>query len=80
VECSFIGRDLVRALRDAAAVSKEINQVYQSVAAGKLPKLPSIEKLLAIPTPRYFLQSRLSHELEANLLFIVENVIFYDLS
>ncbi len=74
VECSFIGRDLIRALKDAATVEPRMQQLLDSVIAGAIPNMPTFERLLLVPTPKHFLQTRLPHDMEADMLFIMENV------
>ncbi|RKP05937.1 protein-domain-containing protein, partial [Thamnocephalis sphaerospora] len=76
LECSEIGRDLVRALQDVARIP-EFEQIWRTllVEPRKLsPHCKGIVELLKRPTHRHFLQSRLTLEMEQRLLFIVERL------
>ncbi|KAI8321098.1 hypothetical protein GQ54DRAFT_298232 [Martensiomyces pterosporus] len=77
-ECSMIGRDLVRVLQDAAKVPafRELwrDMVHSPHLVGA--HFTGIEQLLRVPTPKTFLANRLTYEMEAKLLFILERLPF----
>ncbi|ORX70192.1 hypothetical protein DL89DRAFT_222930, partial [Linderina pennispora] len=75
-ECSMIGRDLVRVLQDVAKHDKfkalwhDFLQRPQQIS----PHFTGIEQLLRVPTPRVFLANRLTYDMEAKLLFMLEKL------
>ncbi|KAJ1961769.1 hypothetical protein GGI12_003059 [Dipsacomyces acuminosporus] len=77
-ECSMIGRDLVRVLQDVAKLPafrdlwRDIVHYPQSIG----PHFTGIEQLLRAPTPKAFLANRLTFDMEAKLLFILERLPF----
>ncbi|KAJ1725874.1 hypothetical protein LPJ61_005593, partial [Coemansia biformis] len=76
VECSMVGRDLVRMLQDVAKVPvfrdlwRDIMHRPRSISA----QFEGVEQLLRVPTPRMFLANRLTFEMESRLLFILEQL------
>ncbi|KAJ1723942.1 hypothetical protein LPJ53_001751 [Coemansia erecta] len=65
--CALVGRDLVRVLQDVAR-----DRSIATLWAGELGR--RVEQLLAVPTPRVFLASRLTFDMEARVMFILEHV------
>ncbi|KAJ2777417.1 hypothetical protein GGI15_004513 [Coemansia interrupta] len=65
--CALVGRDLVRVLQDVARDAS-----IAALWAGELGR--RVEQLLAVPTPRVFLASRLTFDMEARVMFILEHV------
>lgn len=76
-ECTVIGRDLIRILQDVskmpefAANWKFLNQKSMSDSSTESTQL---YKILQVPTPKRFLATRLTPEMETNLLFILDHV------
>lgn len=84
-ECSAIGRDLIRLLQDVSklpefsSIWKIITNNGTSGAVGGVGTEYKVDatllgQLLKVPTPKRFLLSRLTPEMETNLLFILEHV------
>lgn len=75
-ECALIGRDLVRLLQDVARIP-EFQSVWDDLLNNPRnlsPHFAGIASLLAIPTPRRYLLSRISPQMEEQLLFVMEHV------
>eukprot|EP00741_Cyanophora_paradoxa_P013605 tig00020703_g13135.t1 len=78
-DCAVIGRDLVRVLQDVAKVP-EFEEVWASLLGAPAPAgvqqaaVPELEALLATRTPRAFLQSRVTPDMEAHLRFLMSHV------
>ncbi|KAF7721317.1 Integrator complex subunit 3 [Apophysomyces ossiformis] len=74
--CCAIGRDLVRALHDVASIT-EIGLLWDDLlnAPQKLsPQFRGIESILKQTTPKEYLWSRLTPDIESKLLFILQNL------
>ncbi|KAI8141301.1 protein-domain-containing protein [Fennellomyces sp. T-0311] len=74
--CCMIGRDLVRLLQDVASIP-EFAQLWNEVLNDpqKLaPTFKGVHSLLQTPTPREYLRSRLTPDMEVKLLFILQNL------
>ncbi|KAI9317862.1 protein-domain-containing protein [Dichotomocladium elegans] len=74
--CCLIGRDLVRLLQDVSSIP-DFAELWQDIL-NEPQKLSSsfkgIAALLQTPTPREYLRSRLSPDMEHKLLFILQNL------
>ena len=73
-----IGRDLVRALQDVAKLP-EMEAIWKDLVNNPIslcPHLTSFSQLLRIPTPKTYLQSRVSPEMENHIMFIMREVSF----
>lgn len=66
---------MIRILREASSIP-EIGTIYRAIVSNQFTAagFTSVEKLLTTPTPRHFIQSRLTYSMEKNLLFILEKV------
>ena len=66
---------MIRVLRESAAIP-EIGSIYRAIMNNTFaaPGFAGVEKLLLMPSPRHFIQSRLTYDMEKNLLFILEKV------
>ncbi|KAI8376412.1 protein-domain-containing protein [Radiomyces spectabilis] len=76
MECCAIGRDLVRLLHDVAGIP-EITQLWDDIlnAPQKMSShFTGIDMLLKSATPKEFLRSRLTPDMEHKLLFILQNL------
>jgi hypothetical protein len=84
-ECAVIGRDLVRLLQEVSRMSefdsvwKLLNQKSSIMASDRFSNSDDsasteLSKLLKVPSQKRFLSSRLSPEMELNLLFILNSV------
>ncbi|KAJ2854531.1 hypothetical protein J3B02_002627 [Coemansia erecta] len=75
-DCAMVGRDLVRMLQDVArhpafrSIWSDLLKTPQRLSA----HLTDVGQLMRVPTPRIFLANRLTFEMEARLLFILEHV------
>lgn len=76
-ECSMIGRDLVRVLQNVARIP-EFESLWREFLEKPTTLCPTltggIAQLLAMRTPRRFLQSRLTPDMERKLVFLTHNV------
>lgn len=73
-ECFVIGRDLIRILQDVSRMS-EFAPVWKFLYQKSLNDSSSqLLKILKVPSPKRFLASRLTPEMEVNLLFILDHV------
>ncbi len=75
-ECSVLGRDLVRILGDVSKIS-EFDPVWsflQSIDPSQSPDSSPLLRLLKSPTPKHFFASRLTPDMETNLIFMLEKV------
>lgn len=76
IECRVIGRDFVRLLQDLTKIPlfsdlwKDILQRPQSLSS----HFSDLTQLFGIRTPRKFLQSRVTPDMEKLLLFIMQKV------
>ncbi|KAG0271175.1 Integrator complex subunit 3, partial [Linnemannia exigua] len=76
-ECSEIGRDLIRALQDVARGIPEFEGIWVDLLFNPRslnPQLESIRQILAVPSPKIYLASRLSYDMEHKLLHILEHI------
>ncbi|KAG1565052.1 hypothetical protein G6F45_006922 [Rhizopus arrhizus] len=74
--CVPIGRDLARVLHDLASIP-EFSQLWEDILKQpqKLsPRFKGLDVLLLQPTPKEFLRSRLTPDMEFKLLYIVQNL------
>ncbi|KAJ2521899.1 hypothetical protein GGI11_001882 [Coemansia sp. RSA 2049] len=76
VECAAVGRDLVRMLQDVAKIPafRELWHDMLHRPRAVSAHFGGVEQLLRTPTPRVFLASRLTFEMETRLLFILERL------
>lgn len=75
-ECAVIGRDLIRILQDVSRLSEFTNVwkfLYQK-SGGNDFESSHLYKILQFPTPKKFVASRLTPEMETNLIFILDHV------
>ncbi|PVU92244.1 hypothetical protein BB559_003776 [Furculomyces boomerangus] len=76
LECSVIGRDMIRVLQDIAMIPKlkllwiDIINNPQRIDI----QFQDIWQILKVPTPKNFLANRLTYDMESKLLFILENL------
>eukprot|EP00727_Mastigamoeba_balamuthi_P007508 m51a1_g3378 hypothetical protein (993) ;mRNA; f:478094-481850 len=71
-----IGRDLVRLLQDLARV-KEFEEIWKALLndpTSLAPGFGGVPQLLSTPTPKPYLQSRLTPDMETQLLFMMREV------
>ncbi|ORX99369.1 hypothetical protein K493DRAFT_313249 [Basidiobolus meristosporus CBS 931.73] len=76
IECSNIGRDLIRALQDVARIP-EFEQIWIDLfyRPEKIsPHFRGVWHILSVPTPKIYLQSRLTFDMELKLLHIMESL------
>ncbi|KAF9904756.1 Integrator complex subunit 3 [Linnemannia zychae] len=76
-ECSEIGRDLVRALQDVGRGIPEFEGIWVDLLFNPRslnPQLESIRQILAVPSQKIYLASRLSYDMEHKLLHILEHI------
>ncbi|KAK3835541.1 MAG: protein-domain-containing protein [Linnemannia gamsii] len=76
-ECSEIGRDLIRALQDVARGIPEFEGIWVDLLFNPRslnPQLESIRQILAVPSPKIYLASRLTYDMEHKLLHILEHI------
>lgn len=75
-DCAVIGRDLVRILGDVSKLP-EFDYIWSYIQGldqfGSIQASPIIS-LLKTPTPRHFLNIRLTPDMEINLLFMLDKV------
>ncbi|KAI7833981.1 protein-domain-containing protein [Kickxella alabastrina] len=76
VDCAMVGRDLVRMLQDVAKIPafRDLWQDLLSEPHRISAHFSGVDQLLRVPTPRMFLANRLTFDMEARLLFILEHV------
>jgi len=75
-ECATVGRDLVRALQEVTRLP-EFAELWDDLVnspASLSPSFQGLPALLSTPTPRRYLQSRLTPQMEEQLLFVMEHV------
>lgn len=75
-ECFIIGRDLIRILQDVSKMAEFApvwKFLYQN-SSSLTDQTSKLYKILQVPTPKRFLASRLTPEMEINLLFILDHV------
>eukprot|EP01133_Synstelium_polycarpum_P016694 gene16694-19845_t len=80
-ECLVIGRDLFRQLQYLATTAKlpEFEQLWRDLATRPTsfaPGFTDVSLLLRTPTPKHVLQSRLSIDMETQVLYILREVRF----
>ncbi|KAG0284795.1 Integrator complex subunit 3 [Linnemannia gamsii] len=76
-ECSELGRDLVRALQDVGRGIPEFEAIWVDLLYNPRslnPQLENIRQILAVPSPKIYLASRLSYDMEQKLLHILEHI------
>ncbi|KAG0184656.1 Integrator complex subunit 3 [Apophysomyces sp. BC1034] len=76
VACCSIGRDLIRALQDVSSIP-EIGQLWDdmlNVPERLSPRFKGIDTILKQPTPKEYLWCRLTPDIEAKLLYILQNL------
>lgn len=76
-ECSVIGRDLIRILQDISKMPEFTsiwNFLYQTSINDSSFESSQLYKILQIPTPKRYLATRMTPDMETNLLFILDNV------
>ena len=77
-DCMVIGRDLVRLLQNVARIP-EFEQLWKDMLqnpASLSPTFTGIQKLMQTRTPRRFLQSRLTPDMERKIVFLTSQVRF----
>jgi hypothetical protein len=74
-ECSVIGRDLIRLLQDVSRIH-EFEPIWRQLHArvSDIDDLLLFTRILKIPTPKQFVLSRLTPEMETQLVFMLESV------
>ncbi|KAF9092710.1 Integrator complex subunit 3 [Mortierella sp. AD031] len=75
-ECSEVGRDLIRALQDVSRI-KEFEAIWTLLLYNPQelnPQLESIRQIMTVPSPKLYLSSRLSFDMEVRLLHILEHI------
>ncbi|KAJ1971613.1 hypothetical protein H4R35_005163 [Dimargaris xerosporica] len=80
LECCHIGRDFVRALQNVSRIPA-FKRVWLDIIhqpASLSPHFKGLAQLLATPTPKMYLQSRLTFDMETKLLFILERLKWSD--
>ncbi|KAJ2619532.1 hypothetical protein GGI26_005770 [Coemansia sp. RSA 1358] len=81
VECSMIGRDLVRMLQSVAKIPVFRDLWHNMLYEPQLIRhFAGLDHLLHTPTPKMFLANRLTFEMENKLLFILEHLPFNSFS
>lgn len=68
-----VGRDLIRAMQDVAKIP-EIETIWKELLNNPTslsPKVTSYLDILRTPTPKMYLQSRVTPDMETFLLFIL---------
>lgn len=76
--CREIGRDLLRALWEASNVP-EVAELFQQISQNEMSAIPDfqgLEELLKRSTPRSFIQMRIPFDMQENLQFMMEKVIW----
>ncbi|KAJ1958348.1 hypothetical protein IWQ62_004912 [Dispira parvispora] len=76
IECCHIGRDLVLALQNVATIP-EFHDFWTTLLYYPTQlnsHFSGIQQLLATPTPKMYLQSRLTFDMETKLLYILERL------
>ncbi|KAJ1649732.1 hypothetical protein IWQ61_009272 [Dispira simplex] len=76
LECCHVGRDLVLALQNVASIP-EFHEFWTTLLhcpAQLNSHFNGIQQLLATPTPKMYLQSRLTFDMETKLLYILERL------
>ncbi|KAF8949267.1 Integrator complex subunit 3 [Haplosporangium gracile] len=76
-ECSELGRDLIRALQDVGRGIPEFEAIWVELLYNPRslnPQLENIRQILAVPSPKIYLASRLSYDMEQKLLHILEHI------
>ncbi|KAJ1929959.1 Integrator complex subunit 3 [Tieghemiomyces parasiticus] len=81
LECCHVGRDLVRTLQNVAQIP-EFRELWITLLTRPQqlsPHFKGLPQLLAAPTPKMYLQSRLTFDMETKLLFIMErrNLVWF---
>lgn len=77
-ECMMIGRDLIRLLLNVARIP-EFEKLWKdlySIPTSFSPNFTGIAQLLTMRTPRRFLQSRLTPDMEKKIAFLTSQVKF----
>ncbi|KAH7032065.1 protein-domain-containing protein [Linnemannia elongata] len=76
-ECSELGRDLIRALQDVGRGIPEFEAIWVDLLYNPRslnPQLENIRQILAVPSQKIYLASRLSYDMEQKLLHILEHI------
>ncbi|KAJ1985106.1 hypothetical protein H4R33_004158 [Dimargaris cristalligena] len=74
LECCHMGRELVRMLQGVAQIP-DFKQLWITLMCHPEqlnPHFKGLHQLLTVPTPKMYLQSRLTFDMETKLLFIME--------
>ncbi|KAJ1979316.1 hypothetical protein H4R34_002870 [Dimargaris verticillata] len=80
LECCHIGRDFVRALQNVSRIPA-FKRVWSDIIhqpESLSPHFKGLTQLLSTPTPKMYLQSRLTFDMETKLLFILERLKWSD--
>ncbi|KAL5035279.1 hypothetical protein BDV3_005235 [Batrachochytrium dendrobatidis] len=75
-DCVYIGRDFIRSLMEISkipSIAKLLLSIMQSPSP-EYPNIPSLSDFLDRPTPREFLISRLTPDMEIRIVFILNSV------
>ncbi|KAI9467443.1 hypothetical protein BX667DRAFT_271312 [Coemansia mojavensis] len=74
-DCSMAGHNLIWVLQDIARIPVVVTGIGVLNQPQPIsPRFTGIEQLLYTPTPRMFLASRISYDMEHQLLFILEQL------
>ncbi|KAF9130899.1 Integrator complex subunit 3 [Mortierella sp. GBA39] len=76
-ECTELGRDLIRALQDVGRGIPEFEAIWVDLLYNPRslnPQLENIRQILAVPSQKIYLASRLSYDMEQKLLHILEHI------
>lgn len=76
VDCIAIGRDLIRLLQDVAKIP-EFEELWRDLLnkpSSLAPTFNGISHLATIRTPRIYLLSRISPDMETQIMFVLKNV------
>jgi integrator complex subunit 3 len=76
-ECAVIGRDLIRLLQNVARIP-EFEQLWKDMLLNPsvIPNFAGIQPIMETRTPRRFLQSRLTPDMERKMVFLTSQVKF----
>lgn len=77
-ECMVIGRDLIRLLQNVARIP-EFEQLWKDILHNPTslhPTFTGIQQVMQTRTPRRFLQSRLTPDMERKIVFLTSQVKF----
>eukprot|EP01132_Coremiostelium_polycephalum_P008523 gene8523-10478_t len=77
-DCLTIGRDLIRLIQYLSSRVPEFDQIWKEMSSKPTtyPGFTDVSTVMKAPTPKHFLQSRLSPEMETQMLFILKEVKF----